>query len=128
NRGDQMDYLTSMSSDDFSMEKTAQKLAKEDNFYAKYTHKSYRGNMNTTTVRTKKGRTIMIQHDVSSPRVYSRIHLVSGTDGSARKYPGPPRIATDHRGWLSEQEFKDVQEKYRPSIVKQMGQMAKEVG
>jgi hypothetical protein len=35
----------------------------------------------------------MIQHDVTSPRPYSRIHLVSGTEGIARKYPLPGKIA-----------------------------------
>ena len=34
--------------------------------------------MSTTNVLTNKGRTIMIQHDVSSPRPYSRIHQVNG--------------------------------------------------
>ncbi len=29
----------------------------------------------------------MVQHDVSSMHPYSRIHLVKGTKGMARKYP-----------------------------------------
>jgi hypothetical protein len=45
--------------------------------------------MNTTIIRTNKGKTIMLQHDVSSLRPYSRIHIVSGTKGVAQKYPGP---------------------------------------
>ena len=43
--------------------------------------------MNTTLIRTAKGKSILIQHDVTSPRPYSRIHLLSGTEGFARKYP-----------------------------------------
>jgi hypothetical protein len=39
------------------------------------------GDMSTTVVRTALGRTIMIQHDVSSPRPYTRHNLVSGTRG-----------------------------------------------
>ena len=39
------------------------------------------GDMNTTLIRTAKGKTIMIQHDVTSPRPYNRIHMVSGTKG-----------------------------------------------
>jgi hypothetical protein len=35
----------------------------------------------------------MLQHDVTSPNVYSRIHKVSGTKASALKYPLPPKIA-----------------------------------
>ena len=77
NRGDQMDYLVSVSGNDFSMAKMAKELAKEDSFYDEFATKTYRGNMNNTTIRTIKGKTIMLQHDVSSTRPYSRIHQVS---------------------------------------------------
>lgn len=128
NRGDRMDYLVSTSSNDFSMGPMANELASKDSFYKPFENKSYRGNMNTTTIRTVKGKTIMIQHDVSSPRPYSRIHQVSGTKGIAVKYPQPPRIATGHEGWISEEEFKKLEEKYSPPIVKKVGELAKQVG
>ncbi len=128
NRGDKMDYLVSVSSNDFSMAPLAKELAAEDDFYKPYANKSYRGNINTTTIKTAKGKTIMIQHDVSSKRPYSRIHLVSGTKGAAQKYPLPGRIATSHEKWLTEAELKSVQEKYEPPIVKKVGEMAKQVG
>ena len=35
------------------------------------------GDMNTTLIKTAKGRSIMVQHDVSSPRPYSRINRIS---------------------------------------------------
>lgn len=127
NRGDQMDYLSSMSSADFHMAAMAKELAANDSFYNEFVTGNYRGNMNTTTVRTMKGRTIMIQHDVTSPRPYSRIHLVSGTKGVASKWPDPARIATGH-GWLKEDEMKKLEEKYTPEIVKLIGEMAKKVG
>jgi predicted dehydrogenase len=126
NRGDQMDYLTSLSSNDFHMKAHAEKLAEEDNFFASYATKNYRGNMNTSLVKTKKGRSIMIQHDVSSPRPYSRIHLVSGTEGMARKWP-VPGVSKGH-GWLEEEEMKALEEKYTPEIVKKVGEMAKKIG
>jgi hypothetical protein len=127
NRGDKMDYLVSVSSNDFMMGALAKKLAETDEFYKPYASKTYRGNMNTTTIRTNKGRTIMVQHDVSSPRPYSRIHLVSGTKGVAVKYPEPAKIATGHE-WVSEQEFKSLEEKYTPAITKKLGEMAKKIG
>ena len=37
-------------------------------------------------IRTAKGRTIMLQHDVSTPRPYSRLDLLSGTKGVIRGY------------------------------------------
>lgn len=126
NRGDKMEYLTSMSSNDFTMGIYANELASKDNYYADYANKSYRGNMNTSLVKTHLGRTIMIQHDVSSTRPYSRIHLVSGTKGAAVKYP-VPRIALGH-SWLNNEEFKEIGKKYMPEIVRRVGEMAKAVG
>ncbi len=127
NRGDRMEYLTSMSSNDFQMGKRAATLAAEDDFYKEFNTNNYRGNMNTTTVRTNKGKTIMIQHDVTSHSPYSRIHLVSGTDGKARKYPLPGKIAQGHN-WFDEAKMKELEEQFTPPIVKLVGDMAKKVG
>ncbi len=127
NRGDQMEYLTAMSSNDFLMSSTAKELAQKDSFFNEFAGINYRGNMNTTTIRTFKGRTIMLQHDVSSPRVYSRIHLISGTKALAMKYPEPGRVATTHE-WFDEKQMKELEEKYTPEIVKHIGEMAKKVG
>lgn len=127
NRGDVMDYLVSVQSNDFQMYEEAQKLAAKDSFYNQFAKDTYRGNMNTTTIRTKQGKTIMVQHDVTSPRPYSRIHLVSGTKGMARKYP-EAKIATGHQGWVKAEEFKALEEQYTPDIVKKIGEMAKKIG
>ncbi|MGV3541225.1 MAG: Gfo/Idh/MocA family protein [Rufibacter sp.] len=127
NRGDQMDYLVSVSSNDFMMAQHAQELAAKDPFYQEFAGKHYRGNMNTTTIKTKNGRTIVVQHDVTSPRPYSRIHLVSGTKGIAQKWPTPAKIATGHK-WATEEEFKKLQDKYTPDITKKVGEMAKQIG
>lgn len=127
NRGDQMDYLTSVQSNDFQMAKEIKELAAADSFFEEYMGKEFRGNMNTTTVKTHQGRTIMIQHDVTSPRPYSRIHLVSGTKAYARKWSTPGKIALGHE-WVTEEEMKQLEEKYNPEIIKFVGEMAKQVG
>jgi len=127
NRGDKMEYLTSMSSIDFTMGKHANALAAGDTFFAPYANRNYRGNMNTSLVRTNLGRTIMIQHDVSSVHPYSRLHVIHGTSGSAMKYPEPERIALGE-SWLDDEELKAVTEKFTPEIVKRVGEMAKKVG
>lgn len=127
NRGDQMDYLSSLSSNDFHMAAKAKELAEEDSFYEQFVGKNYAGNMNTTMIKTKNGRSIMVQHDVTSPRPYSRIHLVSGTEAFARKWPSPERVAKGH-SWLKEDEMKELEEKFTPEIVQKVGDMAKKVG
>lgn len=126
NRGDQLDYLVSVSSNDFTMGKKARELASENDFYQEFANMDYRGNMNTTTIRTKQGKTIMIQHDVSSTRPYSRIHLLSGTEGIARKWPAQ-KISKGHE-WLSAEEFQALEEQYRPELTKKLGEMARKVG
>ena len=128
NRGDKMDYLVSVSTNDFMMAPMAKELASKDPFFKDYASKNYRGNMNTTTIRTSKGRTIMLQHDVSSPNIYSRIHKISGTKGSAAKYPLPGKVALGHKEWISPEEFKNIEEKYTAPIVRKVGEMAKQVG
>ena len=127
NRGDKMDYMVSMASNDFMLASKANQMAAQDPEFKQFAGKSFRGNMNTTTIRTQKGKTIMLQHDVTSPRVYSRIHLISGTKGSALKYPLPGKISTGHE-WVNDEELKKLEEKYTPPIVKKIGELAKKVG
>ncbi len=127
NRGDKMEYLTSMSGADFGMAKRANELAQEDAFYQEFAGQSYRGNMNTTLVRTNKGRTIMIQHDVTSLRPYSRIHQITGSNAMARKWPYPPKISDGHQ-WVDEKQMEKLEKKYTYKLVKKIGRMAKKVG
>ncbi len=127
NRGDKMDSLVSVTSNDFQMNERVKELSANDDVYKKYVDKPFNGNMNTTIIRTAKGRTIMLQYDVTSPNVYSRIHKISGTKASALKYPEPARISIGH-DWVSQEEFKALEEKYEPAIVKRIGPLAREVG
>jgi predicted dehydrogenase len=127
NRGDKMDHLVSMSTNDFTLNDLSKEMAAKDPFFTEYTGKTYRGNMNTTIIRTFKGKTIMLQHDVSSLRPYSRLHLLSGTKGVAQKYPAPERIAFGHT-WIRKEDLDELYKKYSPPIVSHIGQIAKEVG
>jgi len=126
NRGDKMEFLTSMSTFDFSMAAREKELSANDSFYSEWKDSMFRGNMNTTLVRTNMGKTIMIQHDVSSEQPYSRIHLVKGNQGMALKYP-EQRIALGER-WSRDDDMQAITEKYTPEIVKRVGEMAKMVG
>lgn len=129
NRGDKLNFLVSMSSADFTMKGLEEEAYKKDPAtFGSFLKDKFRGNMNTSIIKTFKGRTIMLQHDVSSLRVYTRIHLVSGTRGSALKYPLPGRIANSHLDWISEDEMKKVEDTYTLPIVRLLGEMAKKVG
>lgn len=126
NRGDKMDYLTAMISDDFTLKYRIEELAKKDSFYQQFVGMEMAGNMDIQLIRTNKGRTIMIQHDVSTPRPYSRIHLLSGTKCFAHKYP-MEHIAFGH-DIVDESKMQELKVKYMPEIVKRVGDMAKRIG
>jgi hypothetical protein len=127
NRGDKFDHLVSMSTNDFSLNNMAKELAAKDDFFKEYIDRPYRGNMNTTLIRSYKGKTVMIQHDVSTPRPYSRIHLLSGTKAVAQKWPAPERIAFGH-SWVKQEVMDDLYKKYSPPLVNHIGAIAKDVG
>lgn len=118
NYGDTIESLVSVSSKDFMMGKTAKELAEEDDFWEPYVGKDYRGNMNITTMRTYKGSTVVIQHDVSSPRPRPHLPLISGTEG----FYSDGRFAIDHRGYKTEEEFQEMVETYTPEITKRFSE------
>ena len=43
--------------------------------------------INNTLIRTVKGKSILLQYDVTTPRPYSRMQTICGTHGFAQKYP-----------------------------------------
>jgi hypothetical protein len=126
NCGDKMDYLTSVSTADFTMGPKEKELSAQDPFYAPWKDAKFRGNLNTTIIKTALGKSIMVQHDVSSTQPYSRIHLIKGTTGMVRKYPDE-HIALGE-DWADEAKMKELYEKYSPEIIKRVGEMAKKVG
>jgi hypothetical protein len=126
NRGDKMEYLTSMSTLDFTMGPKEKELVSKDPFYAEWKDAKFRGNLNTTQIRTALGKTIIVQHDVSSEQPYSRIHLVKGTKGMAVKYP--KELIALGESWGNDAQMKENVDKYTPEIVKRVGEQAKKVG
>jgi predicted dehydrogenase len=84
NRGDRFEALVSMSSLERGLSERRDRLPADDP-RRKETYVC--GDMNTSILRTALGRTVMLQHDVVSPRPYSRINHVQGTKGAFRDYP-----------------------------------------
>lgn len=126
NRGDKMDYLSSVSTNDFTMGPKEKELVATDPYYNEWKNSKFRGNFNTTIIRTALGKSIMIQHDVSSSHPYSRIHLVKGTKGLAVKYP--KQLIALGESWLKDDEMANVLIEHTPEIIKRVGEMAKKVG
>ena len=84
NRGDRFEALVSMSSREASLSARRDRLPAGDP-RRKDTYAC--GDMNTSIIRTARGRTVLLQHDVVTPRPYTRINHISGTKGAFRDYP-----------------------------------------
>ncbi|WP_346839097.1 Gfo/Idh/MocA family oxidoreductase [Microbulbifer sp. SAOS-129_SWC] len=128
NRGDRFDYLSSMSSPALGRAQYAQREFPADHplNQAKYIC----GDMNTSLIKTVKGRTIMVQHDTTTPRPYSRRNLIMGTNGVFAGYPN--RIALEEGGRKEYEEWDlDMDywyDKYDHPLWRRMGKEAERAG
>ncbi len=126
-RGDRMEYLVSVSSNQFGLTEFAKEKFGEDSDYAKRAYK--KGDMNTTIIKTVRGKTIKIQHNVTNPRPYSRIHMLSGTKGFAQKWPRMGiTLEPNGHSYLSDSALTAILKQYEHPIVKEVGDKAKQVG
>ena len=143
NRGDRFDYLVSLESNEANHSYYAGWKFPEKSWQART--KIEMGDMNTSLIKTVKGRSIMVQHDVSSPRPYSRINLISGTKGILKgsyfaDTMGP--VTSDSycrfgwrenpddalHGFFGEKKSEEMRVKYRHPLWAQAGELAKKVG
>jgi hypothetical protein len=85
NRGDAFDFLVSLSSPTRGLHEYAIEKFGPDSPQAR--EKYVLGDVNTSLIRTKLGKTIILIHDTNLPRPYTRINLVQGTKGLAHKWP-----------------------------------------
>ena len=85
NRGDAFDYLVSLSGPSRGLHEYAVDKFGPDSPQAG--EKYVLGDVNTSLIKTKLGKTIILIHDTNLPRPYNRINLVQGTKGIAHKWP-----------------------------------------
>ncbi len=105
NKGDRMTHLVSMSTEERGLSLYREKTVTDRND-PKWQEKYVTGDLNTSLIRTAKGRMIHLQHDVSSPRPYSRLNYVAGTKGVFEDYPA--RVYVE--GQAGGHSFKPVDE------------------
>ncbi len=85
NRGNQFDYLVSMSGPSRGLQAWAAEHLPAD---SPKRREQYRlGDVNTTLIRTARGQTIYVTHDTNLPRPYSRKFVLQGTKGLVEGYP-----------------------------------------
>ncbi|MEG0992671.1 MAG: Gfo/Idh/MocA family oxidoreductase [Bacteroidales bacterium] len=136
-RGDKMNYLVSMDTKAVNIPNYIQKVRNEDlgNFK--------NGDHMMTMIRTEKGKTMQIQHNVATPRPYSRMYQLTGTKGFANKYPMEGYLfengqldqtmvknhenLNSHR-FVPEDTKKELMDKYKHPIHRELEETAKKVG
>jgi predicted dehydrogenase len=94
NRGDRFDYLVSMSGPSRGLQQWAAEHLPADAPERK--ERYVLGDVNTSLIKTARGRTVMVQHCTNLPRPYSRINMVQGTKGLFQGYPH--RLYIEGRG------------------------------
>ncbi len=113
-RGDRFESLVSMSSREASLSEVAKTVDPLNEFY---NHKNFKhGDMNNTLIKTARGRTILVQHDVVTPRPYSRINALAGTKAYHEGYPSRLSLAGKGHDWLGEKEYQEYRERFRHPI------------
>jgi len=124
NRGDRFDYMVSVSSREASL--SAYVKANFADGDPKRSEKYICGDMNSSIIKTVKGRTILLQHDVVNPRPYSRLNSISGTKGIFADYP--PRLFIDgpkKEDWDNLDAFR---EKYGHPLWAKTRELAQKIG
>lgn len=89
NAGDKYEYLVAMAGPHRGLE-LHREATVPDKSNAKWKEQYVTGDHNTALLKTARGKTVMLQHDVSNPRPYTRHNRVQGTKGAFEDYP--PRI------------------------------------
>lgn len=136
-RGDKLNYLVSVDTKAignpaYIKEKTGEEV------------KDFRaGDHTSTLISTEKGKSILIEHNVTSPRPYDRMYQLTGTKGFANKYPTTgyaldkgeidPAVAGNHENlnahsFVPEEVKNALLERYKHPIVKEIEEKAKQVG
>ena len=134
-RGDKMNYLVAMDTKSVNGLKAAREKMGVDTFA--------NGDHPLTLIKTEKGRTIHLQHNVYTPRPYSRMYQLTGTEGFANKYPVegyafragqlagsgvPDHENLSEHSFIPEEAKAALMEQYKDPIVRDIEDKAREVG
>ncbi|MCL1907973.1 MAG: Gfo/Idh/MocA family oxidoreductase [Holophagaceae bacterium] len=124
-KGDRLATIVSLSSTEAAL---SEFMKKSENVDQRVKAEKYIcGDMNTSIIRTALGRTIMLQHDVVTPRPYSRHNFIQGTKGAFAGYPA--RICIEgvgnRRGHSWDSDMGPWHEKYDHPMWKELAERAR---
>ena len=136
-RGDRLNYLVSIDTKALGAPKHIKEKTGE-------TITDFRnGDHTNTLIRTEKGKSILIEHNVITPRPYTRMYQLTGTEGFANKYPTPgyalnsqklnKDILGNHENltahnFVPQEVMDELMVKYKHPIARNIEEKAKQVG
>ncbi len=136
-RGDRMEYLVSMETKSINGRKHVEKNT------GKPCTDFQNGDQTSTMIHTVNGKTMLIQHNVMTPRPYNRMFQIVGTEGYASKYPieelafRPAQLSSEKdinienlnaHGAVPDSVRTALLNTYTPAFVKELEETAKKVG
>ncbi|HMS53881.1 MAG TPA: Gfo/Idh/MocA family oxidoreductase [Fimbriimonadaceae bacterium] len=129
NRGDRFDYLSSVSSPSRSRAIYAREKFPEGHSRRKLNFVC--GDINTTIIKTLRGKSIMVQWDEQLPRPYNRLNLIQGTRGIWGGFPD--RVVIEGRSksthsWEQGQDLEAYYKDFEHPLWKAIGDDAKKHG
>ncbi len=90
------------------------------------------GDQTTTMIRTENGKTMLIQHNVVTPRPYNRLYQLVGTKGFANKYPVQGYMVDDENqsahNFVPAEVKEELMQTYKHPIHQEIEDVAKKVG
>ncbi len=84
-KGDRFDYLVSMSTPERGL--TEWRAEHVPAGSPKWQETYVEGDINSSLIKTMRGKTILLQHNVTLPTPYSRLNSIRGTKGAFEDYP-----------------------------------------
>lgn len=137
-RGDKMNYLVAFDTRPINGPEEWKKLKGE------YPAEFRNGDHTVTMIKTQNGKTIQIQHNVMTPRPYSRMYQLTGTKGFANKYPiqgfaikgsqlsadiaGTEYQKLDGHSYVNDEIKQTLMQKYKHPFYLEMQETAKKLG
>ena len=123
-RGDRFDYIVSMSTPQRGLDVYREAHVSQSD--PRWAERYIAGDMNTSLIKTAKGLTITLKHDVSNPHPYDRINTIAGTKGVFADYPA--RIYFDGQSGEEQWASIDPYKQYQHPLWKEEGAIAQKLG
>jgi predicted dehydrogenase len=125
-RGDRFDYLVSMSTPERGLSEWRE--AHEPRDSAKWQERYVNGDINSSLIKTARGRTILLQHNVTLPTPYDRLNSVRGTKGVFQDFPARIYLEGQAGGHAFQPLDDELRAKYSHPLWQRIGEIARAKG